>query len=155
MKAITVQAPWSWLLTLPDDQGGKDIENRSWPITAPAVLLLHTGLRVDTAALRDERVAAALERWRGDSPAFADWVPWDGHLGRITAVMDITDCHPAQDRTFCCQPWGAPPAVVLPKRLYHWRRANVRLLHRPVTCRGAQGLWTVPADIAERIEVQL
>jgi len=145
VKSLTVQAPWSWLLTLPDEAGGKGVENRGWPIVHRGTIALHTALKVDRAVLTDPRVREALTQWRGPDPRHADAEPWDGRLGCIVALIDITDCHPARRVEPCCRPWGDLPPIG--QQLWHWTRANPRSLSRPVQCRGALGLWTVPADV--------
>lgn len=40
--------------------------------------------------------------------------------------------------------WDVPDAM-------HWRLADVRRLAEPVGCRGAQGLWDVPDDVAAAV----
>lgn len=44
-------------------------------------------------------------------------------------------------------PWDVPGAV-------HWRLGDVVRLREPVSCRGAQGLWTVPEDVAAAVRAQ-
>jgi len=44
--------------------------------------------------------------------------------------------------------WDVPGAV-------HWRLADVRRLAEPVSCRGAQGLWLVPDDVAAAVRERL
>lgn len=61
------------------------------------------------------------------------WYQFDeGGHHPATVFDDITDQAPYGDFT--------------PGR-WAWRLANVRPLAKPIECRGAQGLWTVPDDI--------
>jgi hypothetical protein len=38
---------------------------------------------------------------------------------------------------------------------YGWLLANLQVLPEPVPCRGALGLWDVPADVAAAVEAQI
>lgn len=86
------------------------------------------------------------------------------HDGRWTTVH--TDLHPDRIVTSAIvalirvidvdgprQPIGHVAAWRLPEQ-YGWR-LEVRPLARPVTCSGAQGLWTVPTDIAAQVLTQV
>lgn len=45
-KALTVKQPWAWLIL----HGGKDVENRMWPISYRGPLLIHAGKTYDDEA---------------------------------------------------------------------------------------------------------
>ena len=38
---------------------------------------------------------------------------------------------------------------------FGWTLADVHALEEPVPCRGLQGLWRLPADVRERVEIQM
>ncbi len=59
--------------------------------------------------------------------------------GAIVAIARVIDVD-GEQRTA----WDVPGAA-------HWRLADVRRLSEPVNCRGAQGLWDVPDDVAAAV----
>lgn len=73
-----------------------------------------------------------------DTPGFADRLR-DCPKSAIVAVVTI-DGYDQRQLTG----WDVPGA-------WHWRLRDVVVLARPVPCRGAQGLWTIPADVRERL----
>lgn len=158
MKALTIQQPWAWAVAA----GGKDIENRSWATgNGGGPLAIHAGMRRDDEAgdhpliveafaqvfplppkwPTDAESAEHARRW--DSPASRAW----GARGAVVAVADFTGfCLAGAD---CgCGPWAAAGQV-------HWWLRNVRLLSEPVPVKGAQGLWTLPADVEAAVLEQL
>lgn len=46
MKALSIQQPWAWLIV----HGHKAVENRSWATSYRGPLLIHAGMKIDTAA---------------------------------------------------------------------------------------------------------
>lgn len=160
MKALTIQQPWAWAVAA----GGKDIENRTWGSAVGGPLAIHAGKARDDAAGDHPLIVEAFGRvfplppkWptdaerdefarRWDSPASRAWAA----RGAVVAVADVAGlCLAGEDVEWCeCGPWAVPGQV-------HWQLGNVRLLDRPVPARGAQGLWTLPADVEAAVREQL
>lgn len=149
MKALTVQQPWAWAIF-----NGKDTENRSqlWNYRGP--LAIHTGVRVAPAGMADQRVLqAAATQILGAVTQEQDSVlralRSTLEFGVILGVVEVVDTHPAAG---CCQPWGENEYVEHGGRsrrdVVHIVLERPRLLPEPIPCRGALGLWNLPADIA-------
>lgn len=148
MKAITVQQPWAWSMFYADPP--KLIENRTrigtWLPAVGTTVAIHAG-----------------KRWSdrgGDNPIYrrslAKLPAAVRHLidvrGAVLGLVDVEDVHPSAG---CCSPWGEQSYLERAaggerKRVdvVHLVLTNPRPLERPVPCRGALGLWTVPEDLA-------
>jgi hypothetical protein len=151
MKALTVRQPWAWAIS----SGHKRVENRSWATRYRGQLAIHAGLAWD-----QDGVAALLELCDFGQALPPKWWTEPGVLpaGAVVAVVDLigvcsetvsTMRRAPLGQVWCgCGPWAVPGA-------HHWQRDDVRGLAEPVPCRGAQGIWTVPDDVAGRINDQL
>ncbi len=127
IRCLTVQNPWCWAIAY----GGKNIENRSRPVSYRGLLAIHAGLRWSLRGAADRRVIAA-----------AGGVLRDVPTGAIIAVCELTDCHPASG---CCPPWGDD--TYDGKAVHHLVLENVRALETPIPCTGRLGLWRPPAEV--------
>lgn len=134
MRAITLYRPWPRAIF----ELGKDIENRSWA-PPPAIIgkriAIHAGLKIDGAGVAKVMEIENRER----APAFAmDAARCIGEGGAIigTVLVRAWGEH-------LVSPWFSGP--------YGWVLEQPRQLPVPIPCRGRQGLWTVPEEIAERI----
>lgn len=161
-KPLTLP-PWSWAVL--DLDPPKTVENRR-RLPAPRFrgrICIHAGNAHNTPKGRRE-LADALLFIRAASGVTE--MPASAMLsGAIVGVVDVigsVDCIgvpsldygwrvireasvlalTAAERRW----WMGGPAYVL---------ANPRKLARPVACRGWQGLWRVPADVAAKVEEQL
>jgi hypothetical protein len=142
MKAMTVRRPWSFAIA----QLGKDIENRPRNWRYRGELAIHAGLGWDDVAL------GPIRRFTGVQTAELIRSTPRG----VVAVADLVGCHQATiglvGATCCTSPWG----MVNPLRhVWHLELANVRQVAVPVPCRGALGLWTLPADVEAAVREQL
>lgn len=141
MKALTVQQPWAWAIF-----HGKAIENRTQQWTYRGPLAIHAGMRWSERGEHSRLVLDAFERSCGAAPKH-----WSA-TGAILGVVDLADVHPSAG---CCAPWGESAYVEHGGRerrqIVHLVLENPRLLDEPIPCKGALGLWTPPADIAERL----
>lgn len=139
MKALTVQQPWAWAIF-----HGKDIENRTqlWSYRGP--LAIHAGARWSERGDRSPLIHAAAG---GRSLVGALT------MGAILGVVDLVDVHPDAG---CCKPWGESAYVEHGgrerRRITHLILENPRPLAEPIPCKGALGLWTLPADIVEQLQ---
>ncbi|HEY2763367.1 MAG TPA: hypothetical protein VGJ13_05055 [Pseudonocardiaceae bacterium] len=112
---------------------GKPIENRPSRCHIRDRFAVHAGLIVDPVSAR---LARLLERFtRNTYPR-----------GAVVAVANLAGCHRAHG---CCAPWGEQGAAV-----WHWELRGVRPLATPVPCRGHQGWWTLPPEVAAAVAGQ-
>ncbi|MCV7255650.1 hypothetical protein H7J86_26145 [Mycobacterium hackensackense] len=148
MKALTVQQPWAWAII----NGGKLIENRTqiWKYRGP--LAIHAGARWSDRGEDSPLVHAAFREQRGPQWNGGKLPHWAFEMRAILGVVDLVDCHPDAG---CCTPWGEQSYVEHGgrerRRITHLVLENPRPLAEPIPCKGALGLWTPPADIAEQL----
>lgn len=121
LKALTLWQPWAHAIA----HLGKWIENRTWAPPASAIgepLAIHAGKKLDREVAEDF----------GLRP---DEIP----IGCVVAVARL-------ERVICSK--GDVPAD---QRLWWngpigWLLADVQAIE-PIPCRGAQGLWELPAEV--------
>ena len=125
LKAVTVLQPYASAIAA----GVKPWENRPRPIRlddGPIWSTLHAGLKLYPSAEIYQRAYRKSGMWP-DAPDI-EALP----MGAILGVMRIDDCQPiAKVR----DPWACGP--------FCWRVGEVRLLPRPVACKGSQGFWAL------------
>ena len=129
MRALTLRQPWAWAIC----HAGKRIENRTWAPPRSVIgqrIAIHAGSGDDGAAARLDIEALTGRR-----------VPTVVEHGAIVATALVVRAVRQSD-----SPWYQGPEYV------GWELADVRVLAEHVPCRGMLGLWTVPADVATRIE---
>ncbi len=153
MIALTIWQPWCWGIAA----GLKPVENRVWAPPARAIgapLAIHASKRKLTTGDSEEALAFQLLvripevglRFRGER-----WPTWrELPLGAVCAVVTLAGAVHESGRVlgpisveraaairrdpFWVGPWG-------------WVLDDVQALLEPVPCRGAQGLWTLPANV--------
>ena len=136
LRALTIHQPWAWFIT----KGYKPIENRSWRPPQSLVgqwLAIHAGKTWDQATVLDD-IRDMADAYEGYGPSMLDL---HAQCGSILAVARVTGFV-----TESASPWFFGPIG--------WTLADVIDLPEPVPCRGAQGLWKVPADVYKRVLVQ-
>ncbi len=113
--------------------GEKVIENRTWPTSYRGPLAIHAGkskdwLESDDMAERPDMVFGAVVA-----------------SARIVACLRI-------DYATWPEPWAHLRNNHHANGPWCWILEDVTRLDRPIPCRGAQGLWDVPADAQKDIE---
>ena len=119
VRALTLHQPWAWCIM----RAGKRIENRTWYPPADLIgqrIAIHAGKREDISA------SIALR----SVPRVLSLGAFVGTARLVAVIRRIEDVR--SDQLF----WWAGPVG--------WLLDEVRELPRPLSCRGAQGLWTVP-----------
>jgi hypothetical protein len=171
MRALTLTQPWATLVQL----GKKSIETRSWGTHYRGPLAIHaaaglgpiggaTGLReiVQMSPFREVLskrlydIASTADRtWAMEVPGCV--LP----RGAIVAVVELIEVAPITDDGVLTQAGRLYPESpehefgdYTPGR-YAWLLHRIQPLRRPVPCRGALGLWSVPADVQEQIRRQV
>jgi len=137
LRALTIHQPWAWFIA----KGYKPIENRSWRPPQSLVgnwLAIHAGKKWDIAEVASNTSFAHVN-CRAPLPSSIGAM--GDQCGSILAVARVTGFVAES-----ASPWFFGPVG--------WTLADVVELPEPVACRGAQGLWKVPADVYERVLVQ-
>jgi hypothetical protein len=155
MKALTLTQPWATLIAL----DAKRIETRSWGTGWRGDLAIHAGkglkpvggkgglgLICNREPFRSTLAAGGIQRM---------------HLGAIVAVAELVDCVPGDPEKseelqgrFRERPNERAFGGYGPGRVA-WLLAAIRPLPVPVVTGGAQGLWTLPEELAEAVREQL
>jgi len=128
LRALTLWQPWAHAVA----HFGKRIENRPW---APWTSIIGQTIAIHAAAKpADDEEARVVAKLREMGFAIPGVLP----RGAIIATVRVTGFVRASD-----SPWFFGP--------YGWVLDDVRTLATPVPCRGMQGLWPVPDDVALRV----
>jgi hypothetical protein len=130
---LTVRRPWGSMMLIPQERGGKTVENRSWATDYRGPVLLYAGIRVDEAGM------AAAARAGFDAGWHAKQSGW---LGAAVLV----DVHLA--RRHCCEPWGHSGRADKP--CFHWVFRGAARLALPTWGRGFAGLRPVSWSVLVR-----
>ena len=164
LRALTLWPEWAWAIVNLD----KRIENRDWMIPVGEWFALHAGKSVGgrpglSAEREGVKDVCVMSRSTGWTPSFTgemgqSWsitfrrrtesvVMHDPRCGMdggnpirtsaIVGLFRVTNHH----RLYDMRPWQASGFV--------GNAFDFHPLREPVPCKGAQGLWTVPADVAE------
>lgn len=139
---LTLMQPWAWVVTDPQQlfcDDPKTVENRDYPLPPEAIgvyIALHAGRTYD------HNGAFWIEQLTGIIPPSAQQCV----QGSIVAVARLTHCfdakapHPLQSR------WVSGR--------YLWVLSDLVTLRKPVPCRGAQYLWSLPPDTLNTVRTQ-
>lgn len=168
MQALTLWQPWAWAMAF----AGKPVENRTW---APPHSLLGQRIAIHAGKTCDEKMIDGIGAEFGIVPATSD-VPLlgygndlqrIGHLARgaVVAVGTLAGyvCDDGNGRAISATNDPHVAAEILRKarasRWYQgpigWIVVNRIALPKPVPCRGAQGLWTLPPDVEAAVMRQI
>jgi hypothetical protein len=132
LKALTLIRPWAWAIC----HAGKRVENRSWHPPLKVIgqrIAIHAGKKYDRSDA--EWIQAT----------FNVKVPVESlQPTGIVATALLSEVVMDRDKPWTeHRRWYFGP--------YGWVLDDVQVLPKPVPLRGAQGLWDVPADIAQRL----
>ena len=150
MKALTLWPEWAYAVARLD----KDGENRTWRLFDSLIgvpVAIHAGVRPVAGVREDTDRWEELDSFRYSckivgvsKEAGHTFRRIDAVRGHIVAV--VTFGEPTQHSP---SPWAANDGQ------WFWPITSLRVLPEPVKCKGAQGLWTVPAEIERLIVGQL
>ena len=151
MRALSLTQPWATLVAI----GAKRIETRSWRTSYAGRIAIHAatgfpGWARDTVR-DDPRFSQALNQ--------AGFFTWgDLPRGVIVATARLTGCHRAENVQFDLSKAKEAAEYAFgdyaPSR-WAWFLQGVKFLSAPVPCRGALGLWTMPADVERTVREAL
>jgi hypothetical protein len=139
MRFLSLSRPWPWALF--DFIADKGIENRSW---APPIDLIGHQIAIQSAqSWDDDAMGYFLKLGLDHFPHRKDLYPSGVIAGVATIDRVVTSARTlgAQARWFFGE--------------YGWVLTHRIALPTPVPCKGAQGLRTLPPDIATAVALQL
>lgn len=139
MKALTVHAPWAWLIV----HGHKPIENREW---APPLSQLHVGhyFAIHQGKSWDQAGADLAKELGIDVPT-REAMEAAGLLGAVVGVVRLAGFAKDPDKLFpdlAAMRWWAGPIA--------WILEEPRAIP-PIPWRGFQKLWSVPSELWDQI----
>jgi hypothetical protein len=169
LLGLSLNPPWGTLIALAARRPelGKRIETRDWQRSYRGPMAIHQTKGLGELASEAE-LAALCGREPFASALAAAGVASPGQLprGQIVAVVRLAEIRPTSGER---GPLGGPTYAdwvhdlsprerafgnYAPGR-FGWVLADIQALAEPVPCRGAQGLWPVPADVAAAVTTQL
>lgn len=149
MKALTLTQPWAHLVA----SGQKLVENRSWN---PPRAMFGQRFAIHASRELDLLVIGWLREGKYGAVDFPDWKSLDERkaaysLSSIVGVATLVDFVTAgtlKDKLPTSQHrwFVGPVGFVL---------ADARRIASPVDCKGSLGFWSLPADVAAKVEAQL
>jgi hypothetical protein len=135
MKALTTRQPWAWAIMM----GFKPLENRSRAFHHRGPLLIHSSQTEETHMV-EEMLAIAARQTGTDIALLRNAYSQQARRGVILGAVTVTDCVTAHASRW----FTGPHALVLE------RPAKAV---DPIPCKGALGLWQVPADVMAALEI--
>ncbi len=132
MKALSLIQPWATAIMM----GNKKIETRSWKTDYRGRIAIHAGMSFPKYAIEFAQTEVALGRLPRRIPrgAIIGFVTIIGMQRTEEAALTITGL----ERLYGDYSYGR----------WAWLLADPEVLFEPVPCKGALGLWEVPADIS-------
>lgn len=155
MRALTLHQPWACFMAW----GLKKIETRSW---APPAWLTDQWVAIHAGKNRDsidhEYVGELLSDARAEltPTAVSVRVPDSFYtaplpLGAIVAVGNLRRVRPTEDLLMCADIGTDFALGNYASGRFGWVFEPVIACPTPIECRGAQGLWEVPAAIEQEL----
>lgn len=138
-RALSMWQPWASLYA----HGYKGFETRGWATSYRGPIYIHAAKKPLTETLAD--LPAELVELIGD---LLPIIPENYPSGCLIARGNLVACHPM---TLEFVRGITPTEKMLGDwRLgrFAWEVRNMILLDKPIPCRGAQGLWSVPEGVA-------
>lgn len=129
MKALTLIRPWGYAFT----HCGKDVENRTWKcyLQPGTAIAIHSGSGWDASGFD------FLQRLSYNPPAKPECLG-----GAIIAVARFQDNVTESESKWFFGPIG-------------WNFSDLQILQEPIACKGALGLWNLPAPQLTQVLRQL
>lgn len=139
MKALTIQQPWASMIA----SGEKWVENRTWRTNYRGPLAIHAGLgskylkKKELAEYETGSVVAIAWLSLCVSKSEAQYQHKQGSESKIDVSWSEIVNHKYSEGPVC------------------WVLEAVTKLSKPIPCKGAQGLWVLPAEIETLIWLDL
>jgi hypothetical protein len=146
MKALTLIQPWAWAIC----HAGKRIENRGWK---PPRSLWGERIAIHAGKQFDADSALGLFAHGYGVPSL---VPHGAIVATARIVGVVTERKPGD--LVIESALEEPPTWILSPRNrvwfcgpVGWILDEIVVLREPIPCKGAQRLWTVPADVERQV----
>src|ERR1019366_3510272 len=135
-KAITLTQPWAQLVAT----GQKKVETRSWKTAYRGTLAIHSGKTVPAWAKQ------AIAERRDLNAAMFGMHGFPVPMGCIVAVVKLSGIIQVTGAQWEVDEQERPYGDYSIGR-YAWILTDLRRLPTPIECKGAMGLWAVPASV--------
>lgn len=155
-RALTLWPEWSWAIC--DPVCRKDRENRDWeppPSLVGDWLAIHAGKYIggrpgDSATVEGltdlRQTAECIAEERGESwqlPCYSELIPRIVTSAVVAVVRVAGVEHGPENGWYTGQPG------------FGWVLDRLKVLPKPVPCKGAQGLWWLPDEVLRQVREQL
>ncbi len=162
MRCLTLTQPYASLIAV----GAKTIETRSWSTRYRGPLAIHAAASYGSGGSRGFSARCQREPFKSALAAhlqiFESYNPYAAPRGAIVAVCNLIACKPTGD-SFLHGGWaiGLDEWVLTDQERafgdyspgrWAWLLADVRVLPEPIPCKGALGLWNVPAGVETQLQ---
>ncbi len=155
MRGITIHQPFATAIALSDPRElgavAKMVENRSWA-PWPSIIGTHIAIHAGVRAFDPTDAIDVGRKLYGNDAPDPVWRRWIARLtadaGRILCVARVCGSTAGEIQLPSQRRWKIKGQI-------GWLLEDVRTLPRPLSQRGAQGLWVVPHDIELQIRAQL
>ncbi len=137
MRFLSLSQPWLWAIT----DGPKRVENRTW---APPIDQIGRRFALHAAKSWDDAGISMFVKLGIEHPMRRELYDASAIVGVATIDRVVTEARTLQPRQV---PWFFGP--------FGWILTDVVKLESPIPMKGAQGLRSLPDDVAAMIAVQL
>ncbi len=165
MRALSLTQPWATLVAV----GAKTIETRSWGTRYRGLVAIHAAKAMPQWAMDlalDRFATRLIVGMQRHHLPYRHEFPDDLPRGMVVATARLVDVRGTGDsHASAMDPWPRRWVRDLSEQerdagdfsagRYCWFLEDVRPLAQPISCRGALGLWDVPADIVAAIDEQI
>jgi activating signal cointegrator 1 len=160
MRGLTLTQPWATLVAI----GAKRIETRSWSTAYRGPIAIHAAKgwpRICRDLVFKPPFDQVLIKYMGTGMNVLSVIGIQNlPVGAILATANIVDCVPTN--LDALSRLVHPPIGSVNEHEYEfgdysigrfaWILSDIRALKTPVPCKGALGLWSVSAEITEKIK---
>jgi hypothetical protein len=131
LHGLSIRQPWLDMMV----RGAKSMEIRTWRNRPPGLVALHAAWRIDFSA----------------AYFYGYEEPWTLPRGRILAVAEIDEVYTLDDSLWLKFLENHRQPLPMAGGAYGFMLANMRVLDRPVLCRGYQMFFDLDESIAQQV----
>jgi hypothetical protein len=131
LVALSIRQPWIDMIV----RGVKTMEIRNWTVKRRGLIALHAPRRIDFSA----------------AYFYGYKQPWTLPRGKVIALAEITDVVELDNESWVDLVQRHRQPLPMVDGAYGVLLDNVKLLERPVDCRGKQMFFPITGNILERV----
>lgn len=131
LVALSIRQPWIDMIV----RGVKTMEIRNWKVKRRGLIVLHAPRRIDFSA----------------AYFYGYKQPWTLPRGKLIALAEITDVVELDNESWVDLVQRHRQPLPMVDGAYGVLLDNVKLLERPVDCRGKQMFFPITGNILERV----